>query len=301
METRHLKSTDQPFQIGEHDLWQTLVSNANSKFFWKDRHRRFLGASKGFLEYYGFESAERILGNTDEDMGWHVDPVPFRDDERRVLEDGVTQLFRQGTCIIRGQVRHIVATKMPIYNDEKEIIGLLGYFEDVTQDHEEKQRLQTLSNSDPLTGLINRNGLIHAAGEYIRSYNKNGVDFIACYLDINQFKEANLAYGHAFGDKLLKRVADKLVGLTGADSVVASIGGDEFVILHQLPEGDNKPSISSTALRMQNKLRDSLSGVYMIDKHSLPIKVSVGFAAFSQADNILDLIEKAYAAMKEEK
>ena len=301
MELKHLKHPEGDGRVTEHDLWRTLIQNTNSKFFWKDMNRRFLGASKGFLDYYGFESEDRILGKTDEDMGWHVDPVPFRDDERRVLEDGMTQVCRHGTCIIRGNVRHIVATKMPIRDEEGDIIGLIGYFEDVTQDFEERQRLQTLGNTDPLTGLTNRNGLIRAAYDFVRSYRKNNVDFIACYLDIDHFKQANLAYGHAFGDSLLKRVSERILRVVGADSVVSSIGGDEFVILHQLPDTGNKPSISNTALKLQNKLRESLSGVYMIDGHSMPISVSVGFAAFSETGTIEDLIESAYAAMKEEK
>ena len=287
--------------FSEKGLWRTLVSNPNSKYFWKDKNRRFVGASQGFLDYYGFESLDRVVGKTDEDMGWHVDPVPFRDDERRVLEDGVTQVFRHGTCIIKGQVRHIVATKMPIYDERGGIIGLLGYFEDMTEYYEERERLQTLSNLDPLTGLTNRNGLIHAAGDYIKSFRKQGIDFIACYLDIDHFKQANLAYGHAFGDQLLKRVAESILVVAGSDCVVASLGGDEFVILHQLPEGDDKPSISSSALKLQNKLRASLTRVYIIDGHSLPVRVSVGYAAYSRAKNIEDLIEKAYSAMCEEK
>ena len=92
-----------------------------------------------------------------------------------------------------------------------------------------------------------------------------------------------------------------IVRLAGADSVVASLGGDEFVILHQLPEGDNMPSISSTALKLQNRLRSSLSRVFMIDGHSLPLSVSVGYAAYSDSENIEELIEKAHRAMREEK
>ncbi len=287
--------------FSDKELWKTLISNPNSKYFWKDKQRRFLGASQGFLDYYDFENMDRILGFTDEDMGWHVDPVPFRDDERRVLEDGETQIFRHGTCIIRGKVRHIAATKMPIRGEKGEILGLLGFFEDITEVYKERERLETLSNTDPLTGLTNRNGLIHAAGDYIRSYKKLGIDFVACYVDVDHFKEANLAYGHAFGDKLLKRVAESIVRAAGYDSVVASLGGDEFVILHQLPEGDNLPSISSTALKLQNKLRTSLSGVYIIDGRSLPISVSVGYAAYSHAETIEELIEKAHMAMREEK
>ena len=56
--------------------------------FWKDKDRKFLGANQMFLDYYGFTSVEDILGKTDEDMGWHIDPEPYRSIELRVSNNG---------------------------------------------------------------------------------------------------------------------------------------------------------------------------------------------------------------------
>ena len=41
------------------------------------------GYIEAFLDFYGFESADVLIGKTDEDMGWHSDPEPFMQDELR--------------------------------------------------------------------------------------------------------------------------------------------------------------------------------------------------------------------------
>lgn len=41
------------------------------KVFWKDKDRRFCGASSSFLDYYGLDSVHDLLGKTDDDLRWH--------------------------------------------------------------------------------------------------------------------------------------------------------------------------------------------------------------------------------------
>jgi PAS domain-containing protein len=98
-------------------------------YFWKDINRRFMGASRSFLDYYGFGSVKEILGKTDEDMGWHVEPNAFMKDELDVLQNGSRVLLAKGKCIARGKQRTILASKIPIYRDGK-IVGLMGSFFD---------------------------------------------------------------------------------------------------------------------------------------------------------------------------
>ena len=43
-------------------LWSNLVRSDLLRLFWKDHDRRFLGASRGFLDFYGFSSAAEIIG-----------------------------------------------------------------------------------------------------------------------------------------------------------------------------------------------------------------------------------------------
>lgn len=94
--------------------------------FWKDRDRRFLGGNDYFLSYYDLELTD-VLGKTDEEMGWNEQVDRFKNIEEKVLEDGQGQIT-WGTTVARG----IFAYKEAIYR-ERQIVGLLGFFSDVSQ------------------------------------------------------------------------------------------------------------------------------------------------------------------------
>lgn len=93
-------------------------------------------------------------------------------------------------------------------------------------------RLTHDRDTDILTGLLNRRGLINrwnviAEAKYIRTYS-----LIIC--DIDYFKSINDIYGYATGDKVLKQFASILVGFVGERDLAVRLSGEEFlVILHQ--------------------------------------------------------------------
>ena len=111
-------------------LLQKILDTTQAAIFWKDAERRFIGVNKSFLEYYGFASENLLRGKNDEEMGWHSDPDPYKNDELRVLL-GETTTRVPGMCFCKGENRHIVASKSPLIENGK-IIGLVGSFEDVT-------------------------------------------------------------------------------------------------------------------------------------------------------------------------
>lgn len=129
--------------VGNIPIKEILDSTA-TMIFWKDADRRFLGMNKAFLDYYGFSSEKELLGKTDEDMGWHSDPDPFKNDEVFVLNGGTTRRVH-GKCFAKGSERDIVASKSPVY-DNGSIIGLVGSFDDVTTEYNQRNEIGRLNN-----------------------------------------------------------------------------------------------------------------------------------------------------------
>jgi diguanylate cyclase (GGDEF)-like protein len=84
-----------------------------------------------------------------------------------------------------------------------------------------------LALHDSLTGLPNRRHLTAAAQGLVDA----GSPAALVLVDLDRFKEVNDALGHAFGDELLKQVADRLVAVGRETDVVARVGGDEFALL----------------------------------------------------------------------
>jgi len=127
-------------------LLSKILNTTSTCIFWKDDQRRFVGVNQAFLDYYGFSSEAELIGKTDEDMLWHSDPDPFQSDEWRVLKKGESTVRVHGKCMARGQERDILASKSPIYEDGK-IIGLVGTFEDVTSDYQQKDAIRKLTQT----------------------------------------------------------------------------------------------------------------------------------------------------------
>ena len=128
---------------------ESILGAARIMIFWKDRERRFVGANQAFLDYYGFSSLDDIIGKTDEDMGWHPEPEDYRNDEIRVLTFGESTVRVPGKCMVRGEERRIVASKRPRYENGR-IVGLVGSFEDVTEDYlrEKERKRASMEKSD---------------------------------------------------------------------------------------------------------------------------------------------------------
>ncbi|ETP70982.1 PAS domain S-box, partial [Lachnospiraceae bacterium JC7] len=152
------KPGEEGYNIND-DLMTAIRHHSDIRFFWKDKNRRFLGVTDAFLKYYGFESQDVVLGKTDEDVGWHIDDVPFKSDEERVLEEGEIIRKNVGQNVVDGVTHYIAATKFPVYNNG-EIIGLMGYMIDIEQDVESQDELKRESLIDPVTGFMNAYGQI---------------------------------------------------------------------------------------------------------------------------------------------
>ena len=96
---------------------------------------------------------------------------------------------------------------------------------------ENKNKFQILAHTDSLTGIYNRYGFDESAEKMMDKNPK--AHFVAALLDIDDFKFINDIYGHAYGDKALKSLADSMKTFFPSDALLGRNGGDEFCILLQ--------------------------------------------------------------------
>ena len=94
---------------------------------------------------------------------------------------------------------------------------------------EHKNKYKILARTDSLTNIYNRYGFDELA-EKIISKNPQ-THFVAALLDIDDFKFINDIYGHSYGDKALKSLADRMKAFFPSDALLGRNGGDEFCIL----------------------------------------------------------------------
>ncbi len=96
-----------------------------------------------------------------------------------------------------------------------------------------------MSNTDPLTGLRNRRGYDESALKLIAAADRPHSQWLAVILvDLDGFKLINDAHGHGYGDTVLVAVADNLRRASAMNSVVARLGGEEFLIAELIEPDD---------------------------------------------------------------
>ena len=149
---------------------------------------------------------------------------------------------------------------------------------------------------DGLTGLLNREGLFHAARPHPGKDARIRAGMPLYYLDLDGFKAVNDAYGHDRGDRLLVEVAARLRRFAGTDALVARMGGDEFVIVGDVPAGSDASRVASLLIAEIEKPLDLAPDV------TVEIGASIGYASVTDEGSAIDtVLGSADAAMYEAK
>lgn len=137
-----------------------------------------------------------------------------------------------------------------------------------------QNRLDYLAHHDTLTGLPNRllfhDRLHHAITKARRTQNTVALLF----LDLDRFKNINDSLGHESGDRLLQQVAERLTDIMRESDTLARLGGDEFVIALE------QNTASHEIITVAQKILETLSTAYHINKQELYITVSIGISLF---------------------
>ncbi|MDO4797794.1 MAG: EAL domain-containing protein [Coriobacteriales bacterium] len=276
----NLERMDGQNEIEKSLLWDTFIELVPAGVFWKNDQRRFEGVNTKFLDFYEFDSVNDVLGKTDEDMGWHVNDDPFKNIEMRILREGKPVLGSRGTCVSKGEVHNIVASKAPLIRNG-ETVGLLGFFIDKSDqriasflgDDVDKSQM-----TDELTGILNVRGFVPNMISYAEAYGQTGIDFACIIADIHGMRDLNEVFGHAFGNGILKTVARTLTREYGVDGVVARISGDRFAILQRMIEGKN-------ARTLNQQVAKTVEDIDEVDGIAVRLRCNTGYALFSEFDD----------------
>ncbi|MCS6811784.1 MAG: EAL domain-containing protein [Tepidimonas sp.] len=165
------------------------------------------------------------------------------------------------------------------------------FAKDLSEKLEAQRRIEQLAYSDPLTGLPNRLMLGERVGHAIRLAQRSGQGFAVLFLDLDRFKGINDSLGHAFGDRVLVEIAQRLQRCLRQTDTLARLGGDEFVIhLHDA----NRHAAELAAQR----IIEAVTRPVTIDEMQFTLSCSIGIAMYPDDGTTLDeLIQCADTAM----
>ncbi len=275
-----------------HHLLKMIIDTAPMRIFWKDRELRYLGCNPAFAKDAGESVLQDVVGKDDYQLAWKEQAESYRADDRLVMDSNTPKLaFEERQTRPDGTNIWLRTSKVPLQNEANETIGVLGIYEDITEQKGIEERIHYLANFDPLTGLPNRTQLNDHL-KYALSLAKRSNGHLALmFLDLDHFKDINDSLGHSIGDALLIELAKRLRLVLRTEDTVTRLGGDEFILL--LPGVD-----AIGAAHVAQKLLDAIAESYWIELYDLALTASIGIALYPADGVDLETLSKsADAAM----
>ena len=180
-----------------------------------------------------------------------------------------------------------------VHLDSDNSLHMLTYRQNIEPEKQQEQRLQLLALTDEMTGLLTKSATQRRIEKLL--YDRPGELFAFFIFDIDNFKQANDLFGHAFGDGVIKEFTQVIRSHFRSGDVLGRIGGDEFVAFLSIPE-------ERFAADKVKALSRDLDRSYACGGKSWHISASIG-VAFAPRDgrDFASLYQNADAALYQTK
>ncbi len=152
----------------------------------------------------------------------------------------------------------------PIHDRGGSVIGVVVVLRDITERVRAEEQIRYLSFHDKLTGLYNR---AYFEEELERTDTPRRLPVSLIMGDVNGLKLVNDAFGHQYGDGLLRRIGQTLRSCCRKEDVVARWGGDEFAII--LPRAPRE-----VADKVCSRIREACG---RIEEDPVQLSIALGF------------------------
>ena len=273
-------------------LWEQMFENSVDAVMLLDKKRRLFAVNKAFIEITGFEEAE-ALGHLDKQL---LGDQQGGESPYEVIFDHLkTTDSWNGEVSIRhrsGRLFTVNMTTSVIRTSVGDVRHYLTLFSDVSQRKQAEDELRHLANHDNLTGLPNRRLFLDRLDQSLNRVKRNRSRLAVLFLDVDNFKLVNDAYGHDMGDAVLQEVSLRLRGAVRESDTVSRLSGDEFtVIADNIRDHDE-------AIAVARKVMACFEAPFEFLGKSLNVSGSVGIAVYpDDGVDVVSLMKRADQAM----
>ena len=196
-----------------------------------------------FSRFLSINFTRRIVGVTDRLASIAPDSSGATMDKQG---DELTQLsaaFDQMSCRLENNRREIEANQSALRTAHDELEQRVNertaellkanqqLLEEIAERKHMELRLEELSRTDHLTGILNRRALTRRLEETQQDVTGDADSFCTILLDLDHFKEINDRYGHAVGDDALRHAVERLRNGIRERDLLGRWGGEEFLIV----------------------------------------------------------------------
>lgn len=220
---------------------------------------------------------------------------------RKILAEAVRtgQPFEFQGRILRtdGEIRHVKSHGSIEMGRGNKAVGIFGTVQDVTETVENARILEAarsaaerVANTDMLTGLPNRRHTLAFLEKALAGARDNGAPLAVAIFDIDHFKRINDSYGHATGDQVIRRVAQRANAALREGDMLGRIGGEEFVCILQR-------SSAQAAEIVAERVRRAVETGTVAEEGLPQATISVGLAIYDSEADVEELLHRADKAL----
>ena len=278
--------------MGYEDFYKNMLDNTYEGIYFVDINRKISFWNKAAELITGYSPEEVIGKYCYENILDHVDlegnhlclaGCPLH----KTIEDGKS---REAEVYLRHKKGHRIPVSVRAISimENDKIVGAVELFVDITQRQEEKRKIEeykSLALYDQLTGLPNRRYIETFLESKLNEYISFQIPFGVLFIDVDNFKNFNDAYGHETGDKVLKMVAATCSGITRSTDLFGRLGGDEFVAVLTGAHEANIRMISGSMRKLVEEL-------VFWDK-DLRVSISIGATLVNSGDSVASVLKRA--------
>jgi PAS domain S-box-containing protein len=146
------RKREQDELFNSRQMLRSVLDNIPQRVFWKDRNSVYLGCNKSLAVDCGYKDPSELVGQTDYETASAATADLYRADDQEVMETGEAKLrFEESQIKPDGSKAWLITSKVPMYDNNGQVIGVLGTYEDIT---ERKRMEEVLRDSQSLLSTI---------------------------------------------------------------------------------------------------------------------------------------------------
>jgi len=290
-------SNRQRFEGTSQQSWllQNVIDAIPTPVFYKDTDGIYLGCNVAFEKFIGL-SRVQIVGKTVYDVSPKDLADVYHAADEELFAAGGSQSYENSVVYADGSRHEVLFHKAVFQKCDGSLGGLVGTFIDITERKQAEAAALYLSHFDLTTELPNQVLFTDRIHQAIAQAHRLEQRFAIICLDLDHFKKINTAYGHSSGDRLLKKVGDRISVCLREDDTVARMGGDSFNLL--------LPNIGSEemAAKVAQKILDNLKVPFDMGDREVFVTASMGVALYPyDGQDAATLLKNADTALQRAK
>ncbi len=189
-----------------------------------------------------------------------------------VLFDVALLIYYLYMLILSKRAYHLFKQTIGLRFEKEELEKMLSTTKG--QLHDVNQQLELSATHDILTGLMNRKLFVSKLAEAIKQAEISQKKLALLYINLDNFKFVNDAYGHDVGDQLLKQVVIRIKENLQETNILARVDGDELMII--LEDQASYESI----VKITTEISQALTKQFVISSHHITISASIGGSVY---------------------